>query len=131
MEILKFKTTEGEQAVGITKILEKVVSQSRVSEGALVVYCPHTTAGIAINEGTDETFVLDLFSFLEVHVSKIPLTHPSNPKAHLKAAIIGNSKSIPISDGKLALGTWESVFLLDFDGPKERNVFVQVIGKIG
>jgi len=129
LEILKFRTTEGEQAVGITKILEKIVAQSKISEGILVVYCPHTTAAIAINEGTDETFVLDLFSFLEAQTSKIPLTHPSNPKAHLKAAVIGNSKSIPISDGKLALGTWESVFLLDFDGPKERKVHVQIMDK--
>lgn len=128
MEILSFKTTEAEQAVGITSILRKIVAKSGIKDGLLTVYCPHTTAAIAVNEGTDETFASDLFAMLS-SATKGKWTHPSNPEAHLKAALVGNSKPIPISNGELALGTWESVFLLEFDGPNERKVFVQVLGK--
>ncbi|MFH0961127.1 MAG: secondary thiamine-phosphate synthase enzyme YjbQ [archaeon] len=124
MEILSFNTTEEEQAVDITPVLRKIVEKSKVVEGTLLVYCPHTTAAVVVNEGTDETFVADLFLALEKFASG-KWSHQSNPKAHLKAAMIGNSKLLPISQGKLFLGAWESVFLLEFDGPRERKIFAR------
>lgn len=126
MEILSFTTSEHEQAVDITSVLRKLAEKSRVAEGILSVYCPHTTAAVAINEGTDETFVSDLFLALE-KMTAGSWSHPSNPRAHLKAAVVGNSKIIPISQGKLFLGAWESVFLLEFDGPRERKICVKIM----
>jgi len=130
MEILLLKTSEKNQAIDITSVVGKALAKSGVKEGLCHVYCPHTTAAIAISEGTDETLVADLFSFLEKKVpQEADWTHPSNSAAHLKSVFIGPEKAIPVSGGRLALGEWQSVFLLEFDGPRERKVLISLFPK--
>lgn len=130
MEILSLKTGEKEQAIDITSIIHKIISKSSLQSGVCLVFCPHTTAAIAINEGSDETLAADLFAKLgKLFPESDAYAHESNSPAHLKSVFVGSSKSIPITTGKLALGTWQSVLLLEFDGPQERQVYVQIYGR--
>ena len=129
-EILRVRTTRHTSIVNITSQIREVVKKSGVKEGICVVYVPHTTACVFINEGADPDVVRDIIYALE---KLIPWEDPSythtegNSAAHIRSAIIGNSRIIPIVDGELALGTWESIFLADFDGPRERKVIVKIL----
>ncbi|WP_461832227.1 secondary thiamine-phosphate synthase enzyme YjbQ [Aquifex sp.] len=131
-EVLRIRTTKHTSIVNITHQVSEVVKKSGVSEGLCVVYTPHTTACVFVNEGADPDVVKDIVYSLE---KLIPWNDPSyahmegNSAAHIRSAIIGNSRVIPVVNGELALGTWESVFLADFDGPRERKVIVVVIGE--
>ncbi|NPA32042.1 MAG: YjbQ family protein [Aquificae bacterium] len=131
-EILRVRTTKHTSIVNITHQVREVVKRSGVVDGICVVYTPHTTACIFINEGADPDVVRDIVYALE---KLIPWNDPNyahaegNSAAHIRSAIIGNSRVIPVIGGELALGTWESIFLADFDGPRERKVIVQVLGE--
>ena len=129
-EILRVRTTRHTSIVNITSQIREVVKKSGVKEGICVVYVPHTTACVFINEGADPDVVRDIIYALE---KLIPWEDPSythtegNSAAHIRSAMIGNSRISPIVDGELALGTWESIFLADFDGPRERKVIVKIL----
>jgi len=129
-EVIKVRTTKHTSIVNITSQVREVVRKSGVKEGLCVVYVPHTTACVFINEGADPDVVRDIVYAVE---KLIPWRDPAyahaegNSAAHIRSAIIGNSRIIPIIDGELALGTWESIFLADFDGPRERKVIVKVL----
>jgi secondary thiamine-phosphate synthase enzyme len=94
------------------------------------VYCPHTTAGITVNEGADPDVAGDFLRYLD---KLFPWEHPlyrhseGNSAAHLKAGIAGAAQVIPVADGDLVLGTWQTVFFCEFDGPRERTFLVKVI----
>jgi len=129
-EVIKVRTTKHTSIVNITSQVREVVRRSGVKEGLCVVYVPHTTACVFINEGADPDVVRDIVYAVE---KLIPWRDPAythaegNSAAHIRSAIIGNSRIIPIIDGELALGTWESIFLADFDGPRERKVIVKIL----
>jgi len=129
-ETIRVRTTKHTSIVNITPQVRDVVTRSGVKEGICVVYVPHTTASVFINEGADPDVVKDIVYMLE---KVIPWNDPNyehgegNSAAHIRSAIIGNSRIIPIVDGKLTLGTWEAIFLAEFDGPRERKVIVKVI----
>jgi len=131
-EVLRIRTTKHTSIVNITQQVNQVVKKSGVKEGICVVYTPHTTACVFVNEGADPDVVRDIVYSLE---KLIPWNDPNyahmegNSAAHIRSAVIGNSRVIPVIDGELALGTWESVFLADFDGPRERKVIVVVLGE--
>ena len=114
----------------ITTQVQDVVKKSEVSEGICVVYVPHTTAGITINEGADPDVRRDILEQLERLVPRDgPYRHiEGNADAHIKASLLGSSVLIPVSGGRLFLGTWQAVFFGEFDGPRSRRVIVQVIG---
>ncbi len=128
-EVIRVRTTKHTSIVNITPQVREVVRKSGVKEGVCVVYVPHTTACVFVNEGADPDVVRDIVYALE---KLIPWEDPAyahmegNSAAHIRSAIIGNSRIIPIINGELALGTWESVFLADFDGPRERKVIVKI-----
>jgi secondary thiamine-phosphate synthase enzyme len=94
------------------------------------MYCPHTTAGITINEGADPDVAGDFLRYLD---NLCPWENPSyhhsegNSAAHLKAGIVGAAQVIPVADGDLVLGTWQAVFFCEFDGPRERAFLVKII----
>lgn len=119
-----------QEVIDITQPVEKIVAESGVKEGLCLVYTPHATAGIIINENWDPNIGDD---FLEALSSLIPLgkwRHDSvdgNGDAHIKAALVGPSESLIIGDGNLVLGKWQSLMLADFDGPRERTVIVKII----
>lgn len=129
MQTLLIKTSKRTQFVDITREVEAVVRDSGVSSGVCVVYVPHTTAGVAINEHADPDVAWDvegIFDRLIPHEG--PYRHAEgNTDSHMKAILTGTSQTVLVEKGTLVLGTWQGVFLCEFDGPRQRKVFVRVI----
>ncbi|ODN30636.1 secondary thiamine-phosphate synthase enzyme YjbQ [Fervidobacterium thailandense] len=115
--------------VDITSLVRQAVVESGVGNGICVVYVPHTTCGITINEHADPDVVADIVNRLGELVPKNgKYAHvEGNSDAHIKASLVGSSQTIIIQDGKLLLGIWQGVFLCEFDGPRRRNVFIKII----
>jgi secondary thiamine-phosphate synthase enzyme len=130
METLRVKTTRRTQLLDVTQAVERTVAQSGVVIGICYVYVPHTTAGVMINEHADPDVATDLegvFDRLVPHSG--PYRHAEgNTDSHAKAVIAGASQVIFVEKGKLALGTWQGIFFCEFDGPRERKVWVKVVG---
>lgn len=129
MEILRVKTRQRTQLLDVTELVERAVAESGVDEGVCYVYVPHTTAGVAINEHADPDVACDLegiFDRLVPHSG--PYRHAEgNTDSHAKTVMVGTSQVIFVEAGKLALGTWQGVFLCEFDGPRERKIWVKVV----
>ena len=123
------RTNSPEVLVDITGRVEEAVREAGVEAGLCVVAVPHTTAGITINENADPAVRRDLLMALSrVVPDSLPYTHgEGNSPAHVKASLVGSSAVILIADGRLRLGTWQGVFLCEFDGPRERRVRVKVL----
>lgn len=120
------------EMIDITDRIEKIIADSDISEGTVTVYCPHTTAAITINENADPDVVHDILLTLSELVphSRSGYRHSEgNSDAHVKSSIIGCSKTIPLSAGKMRFGTWQAVFFCEFDGPRSRTVHVQITGQ--
>lgn len=115
--------------VDITSNVEEVVLQSAAERGIAVVYCPHTTAGITINENADPDVVRDVLDGLSrLFPRDAGWRHAEgNSDGHLKATAVGSSVTIPIDGARLALGTWQGIYFCEFDGPRTRAVTVTVI----
>ena len=115
--------------IDITSEVEKAVSKSGVKEGICLVYCPHTTAGVTINENSDPDVCDDLImGLIRIVDSDWPFKHSEgNSDAHLKSSIIGCEKTIIIEKGRLKLGVWQGIMFSEFDGPRQRRVDVKVI----
>lgn len=116
------------QLVDITERVADAVGKSGVSDGVCYVFIPHTTAGVTINEGADPDVARDLEKRLEALVPKDAGYEHSegNADSHIKTALVGPSLAAPVRKGKLALGTWQAVFLCEWDGPRTRHVAVGV-----
>lgn len=116
--------------VEITNQVEAVLAQSGTTEGICLVYCPHTTAGLAINENADPDVRADLERAFEAMVPAVRFDHAEgNSPAHLLSCLVGCSLQIPIVDSRLRLGRWQGVFFCEFDGPRNRRVFVHPRGE--
>ena len=126
---LRIKTSKRTQFVDITRDVEAVICDSGISSGVCYVYVPHTTAGVAINEHADPDVARDvegIFDRLIPHNG--PYRHgEGNTDSHMKAILTGTSQTVLIDGGKLALGTWQGIFLCEFDGPRQRTVYVKVV----
>ena len=124
-------TKEKQEITDITDKIRKSVSDSKIENGICIVYVPHTTAGIIINENADVNVSKDILNQLEKIIpSKGNYKHnctENNAHAHIKSSIITPSEVIIISKGKLMLGTWQGIALVEFDGPHQRKVFVKII----
>jgi secondary thiamine-phosphate synthase enzyme len=129
MTTFQVRTATLEDTRDITAQVVEAVRGSGVQEGAALVYCPHTTAGIFINEGADPDVVTDVEGALNGIVPRDrPYRHAEgNAPAHIRAILTGNAVTVPVSGGRLMLGRWQHVFLADFDGPRTRDVHVQVL----
>jgi len=123
-------TTNKEHMYNITTQLRDAISQSGVTEGLAVVFCPHTTAGITINENADPDVVADMiFGFGEAFPDRVEFAHAEgNSAAHLKASCVGESVTVIVSGGGPVLGTWQSVYFCEFDPPRNRKFYVKVMG---
>lgn len=122
--------TRGRQALhDITDQVQAVVSRSGVQEGICTLFCPHTTAGLTLNENWDPTVGQDIGMALDEMVPQDrPYRHQEgNAPAHIKTSIVGSSHSLFVESGRLVLGSWQGVYLAEFDGPRQRRVFVKVI----
>lgn len=129
MKTISFSTSEKFQVIDITEEVAELVKD--VNDGVAVIFIPHATCGIIINENYDPKVSKDIITALN---QIIPLRNDwkhdqvdGNAAAHIKSAIIGPSETIIIKDGKMQLGTWQQIALIDFDGPKKRKVFVKII----
>lgn len=122
--------TPAEGFVNITGQVQEALKKCGVTNGLCLVYCPHTTAGITINENADPDVVRDLLFALDKTFPDRPeFRHcEGNSAAHLKASVIGSSVTVPVEDGKLALGVWQGIYFCEFDGPRHRRFVVKVVG---
>jgi len=118
-----------EQFYCITPQVREAVAKSGVTDGIAVVYCPHTTAGITINENADPDVARDLIYALgKTFADRAEFRHAEgNSAAHLKASALGASATVIISGGKLLLGTWQGIYFCEFDPPRSRRFFVKVL----
>lgn len=126
---LEIQSLSRTQMIDITSELNNLISDCGNQEGLCHVFVPHTTAGIALNEVCDPNVALDLEDFLERLIPKEGgYRHlEGNSDAHIKACLLDNSCSVPFTGGALSLGTWQGVFLCEFDGPRRRAVRVTLI----
>jgi len=125
-------TGQRNQMIDIASQVNSVVKQSGIVDGDVVVYCPHTTAGITINENADPSVCQDIMMVLS---ELIPYGKPAyrhvegNTDSHCKSSIVGCSERILIERNSLKLGTWQGIFFCEFDGPRNRRVYVQIRGE--
>ncbi|WP_026583058.1 secondary thiamine-phosphate synthase enzyme YjbQ [Bacillus sp. J33] len=114
----------------ITSQVQNFINESGIKEGAAIVYCPHTTAGITINENADPDVQTDMIRrFDEVFPwdHKEDLHMEGNTAAHMKASTVGSSQHIIITEGNLLLGTWQGIYFCEFDGPRTRTFYVKIL----
>jgi secondary thiamine-phosphate synthase enzyme len=126
MLTLSVQTPRREVFVDITAELERACRELSLADGALLVFVPHTTAGVTINENADPSVRADMLSTLQRLAPRdLPYTHQEgNSDAHVKASLMGSSVVVPVADGRLRLGTWQGVYFAEFDGPRRRLVNV-------
>lgn len=130
METLNVRTGGRTDLIDITARVAEAVAGSGASDGVCLVYVPHTTAAVTINENADPSVPRDI----EMELDKVipwrdGYAHgEGNSAAHIKSSLVGCSELVPVSGGRLTLGTWQGIFFCEFDGPRSRRVHVQVIG---
>lgn len=126
---LNIKTRSKEEFQDVTDRVNDAISQSGIEEGICLIYSPHTTGGITVNEHADPDVVEDILSRLNALVpQQADYKHgEGNSAAHIKATIVGTSASVIVQYGELALGTWQGVFFCEFDGPRNREVHIKVL----
>ena len=130
MTRLSVKTGKRCEFVDITRRVEEAVIAAGVTDGIVVVYCPHTTAGITINENADPSVVNDITrktSALIEHDDPGYRHGEGNSDAHIKSSLVGASETVIIEGGRLLLGTWQAIYFAEFDGPRTRSVHVKII----
>ncbi len=129
-ENINIKTRSRTEFVDITSEVQRVVDESEIKSGVCYVYVPHTTAAVTINEGADPSVAGDVQTMLSRLVPHSADYHhmEGNSDSHIKASLIGSSQVVIIEEGKLLLGTWQSVFFCEFDGARHRRVTVKIIG---
>jgi len=131
MDTFHVNTPERNTFVNITAEVRHLLAKHQFQDGLAVVYCPHTTAAITVNEGYDPDVVHDMLLWLG---RAVPHAQPGfrhgegNSDAHVKASLVGSSATLFVEKGDLVLGQWQAVFLCEFDGPRTRTVHVKWIG---
>ena len=113
--------------VDITEIVQRFVTERKMDQGCVTVFVPHTTAGITINENADPDVTADLEEVLD---RMVPWSHgyahaEGNTAAHMKASLMGSSTQVIVENGRLCLGTWQSIYFCEFDGPRSRRVWIK------
>jgi len=123
------KTNRQTELIDITRQVQAVIDKAGTKEGVCYVFVPHTTAAITINENADPSVSRDILTTLnQVIPFQGPYQHmEGNSPAHIKASLLGCSLTVLIDAGKLVLGTWQGIFLCEFDGPRDREVYVKVL----
>jgi secondary thiamine-phosphate synthase enzyme len=124
------RTREHDDVIDVTDRVARVVNESGVETGLCHVFVPHTTAGVFINENADPDVMADVLATL---ATLVPWDNAyrhaeGNAAAHIKSALIGTSQTIPVRNGRLALGRWQGIYFAEFDGPRERHFQVTVLG---
>jgi secondary thiamine-phosphate synthase enzyme len=128
MQTLRLSTKQKSEMVNITNEVKRVVQESGVRRGICLIHAPHTTAGVTVQEGYDPDVVRDITRYLSTHVPEEgDYQHAEgNSDSHIKALLTGNAQMLPVEFGVLQLGRWQAIFFCEYDGPRERSVWVQV-----
>ncbi len=132
MDTFSVRTQKRNEFVEVTDQVQRAVRQSGISQGLCIVYCPHTTAAITVNENADPDVVHDMLLYLD---RAVPHQQPGfrhgegNSDSHIKSSLVGCSETLLVEGGGLVLGRWQGVYFCEFDGPRTRTVHVQVVGK--
>jgi secondary thiamine-phosphate synthase enzyme len=133
MITLTVRSQRRNEFINITSQVENAIRTSGIQKGYCLLYVPHTTAGITVNEGADPSVQEDILNFLVRTVpSKGGYAHSEgNADAHIKCSLVGVSRMLLIEGGKLLLGTWQAIFFCEFDGPRNRRVFLKITKEPG
>lgn len=132
MKQISIKTSLKSQFIEITRDVQVFAGEQSIKNGAVMIFVPHTTAGVTINEHADPDVVRDMVMMLD---RMVPWNDPDyrhgegNSAAHIKASMMGSSVMVTVRDGKLQLGTWQGIFFCEFDGPRTRNIQFSVLSK--
>ena len=131
MKEFTVRSEQRNQMIDITREVQRVVEHEGVKDGMAVIYVPHTTAAVVINEGADPDVQRDIMATLQKLIpGQSDYRHlEGNSDAHIKSALIGCSQTLLVKEGRLLLGTWQHIFFFEGDGPRTRKVFVNVFGK--
>jgi len=129
MEKFSVVTAKRVELIDITQHVQHAVLKAKIKDGICCVFCPHTTAGLTINENADKCVKADIIKALE---SLVPangdyLHSEGNSDSHIKSSLFGSSLTVIIDSGRLSLGTWQGIYFSEFDGPRSREVWVKVI----
>lgn len=127
---LSVRSRQRTEVIDLTAEVARLVADAGVASGLCTVYVPHATAAVVINENDDPNLCVDLLDALDRLVPHGQWRHDrvdGNGAAHIKAAMLGPSETIPVRDGRLLLGTWQAIMLVDLDGPRQRRVIVTVL----
>ncbi|KYK28168.1 hypothetical protein AYK20_07560 [Thermoplasmatales archaeon SG8-52-1] len=125
---LKIKSNKRNEMIDITNDIQEIINREKLQNGYVVVYVPHTTAGITINEGADPSVQRDIIITLNNLIPESGDYHhmEGNSDSHIKASILGSSVTVLVEDNNLKLGTWQHIFFYEGDGPRNRKVFVDI-----
>ena len=128
MKELRITSNQRNQMIDITDEVQQLVKEEKINDGYLIVYVPHTTAGITINEGADPDVQQDIIETLDKLIPEKASYHHSegNSDAHIKASLLGSSVTVLVTEGKLVLGTWQHIFFYEGDGPRHRTVYISL-----
>lgn len=125
IKTLELKTMQKEEMIDITSLILPEIKDIR--EGLVTIFIPHTTAGVTINENTDDCVQADILMKLHELIKDNRYTHlEGNSDAHIKTLITGSSETIIVKDGRPIIGTWQGVFLCEYDGPRNRKVIIKI-----
>jgi len=128
-EVLELTTTKRNDFIDITGEISGALSRARIESGLCYIHIPHSTAGITINENADPTVQADIESKLNKMIPKSEkYTHPEgNSDSHIKSSLIGTALTLIVEKGSLVLGTWQGIYFCEFDGPRDRMIYIKTI----
>ncbi len=125
------RTQERCQLVEVTDAVERLVREQKISDGMVILYVPHTTAAVTINENADPDVRHDLLKKLESlvpHQESYYQHGEGNSDSHVKTSLVGNSAMVLVEGGRLVLGRWQGIYFCEFDGPRQRELFLKLVG---
>ncbi len=130
MQTIEVRTPRREALVRLTTPIQELVTANEWDDGAVVVFCPHTTAGLTVNEAADPDVAADMVDILGrlVPTSSAYRHAEGNSDAHVKTTLVGPSLTVIVENGQLQLGTWQGIFLCEWDGPRTRKIWVKWLG---
>lgn len=128
MKEIEVKTSSREGFVDITPRIKSVIADLEVEDGTCEIYVPHTTAAVTVNENADPNVKTDISGQLKRLIPKNQnyIHREGNSDAHIKSSLVGNTQTVIVNNGELQLGTWQGILFCEFDGPRERRVWVEV-----
>ena len=129
-QTFEVQTSAKTDLIDITRFVQEAVRKTKIMDGICTIFVPHTTAAVTINENADPSVPQDILMELDKIVPLEDRYHhrEGNSAAHIKSSLLGSSETVLIESGRLALGTWQAIFFCEFDGPRNRRVYVKAVG---